>query len=60
MKRAVLVCWTSRGYCCLHCEYPSIAAARRAGREMVDYGFAFSFKIYPVKAAKEQEGEVAR
>jgi len=30
----------------------AIAAARRAGREMVDDGFAFSFKVYPVKAAK--------
>ena len=54
MKRAVLICWTSRGYCCFHGEYPSIAEARRTGLKLKSDGFCFSFDVSPVATERSQ------
>jgi hypothetical protein len=50
-RPCILIGNTAWGYCFTPEEYPSVAAAKRAGREMVDDGYWHSYRIKMKRAA---------
>ena len=46
MNTALLICKTATGERCHTGEYPTVVAARRAGRRLVAKGAAASFRVY--------------
>lgn len=43
------VCNTAWGYCMAPVEFDSKKKAREYGQNMVDNGYAFAFRLFPVK-----------
>ncbi len=50
-RPCILIGNTAWGYCFTPEEYPSVAAAKRAAREMVDNGYWHSYRIKMKRAA---------
>lgn len=44
-----VVCFTSAGYPCYHGEKPSKKEATETAKELINEGYAFSYKLYKVK-----------
>jgi hypothetical protein len=44
-----VICFTSAGYQCYHAIKPSKKEAIKTAKELIDEGYAFSYKLYDVK-----------
>ena len=48
-QKTFLICFTRWGYPCLRDTFPSKAQALKTARELIDEGFAFSYKTKAIK-----------